>query len=83
MPAFAPVHGHSEKGNADFLRSNWFDHGDKETGSAPALQWGCCSLTEGNQQSHSESQGNTILVKLQGCATACNYSVQCKSPREK
>jgi hypothetical protein len=47
------------------------------------LQWGCCSLTEGNQQSHSESQGNTILVKLQGCATACNYSVQCKSPREK
>jgi hypothetical protein len=38
MPAFAPVHGHSEKGNADFLRSNWFDHGDKETGSAPALQ---------------------------------------------
>lgn len=36
MSAFAPVHGHSEK--SDFLRSNWFDHGDKETGCAPALQ---------------------------------------------
>lgn len=37
MSAFAPVHGHSEK-KSDFLRSNCFDHGDKETGCAPALQ---------------------------------------------
>lgn len=30
MSAFAPVHGHSEKKKSDFLRSNCFDHGDKE-----------------------------------------------------
>lgn len=65
-----------------FLRSNCLEHRQKRRGRASALQWDSCSLTEGNQQSLTERQGNTILLKSRGDAASCSYFLCCKAQRK-
>lgn len=64
-----------------FLGSNCLEHRQKRWDRASALQWDSCSLTEGNQQSLRERQGNTILLKSRGDATGSNYFLCYKAQR--
>lgn len=65
-----------------FLRSNCLEHRQKRRGRASALQRDSCSLTEGNQQSLRERQGNTILLKSRGDAAGSSYFPCCKAQRK-
>lgn len=68
VSAFALVHSHSEE--IPLLKSNCLEHREKRCNCASALQGDSCSLTEGNQQSLRERQGNTILLKSRGLQLA-------------